>query len=94
MTDRTDSQERDTLLEFPCRFPIKAMGRHNEDFQSAVTRIVFRHADMWPGEDVQFTPSRAGNFLSVTTVIEARSQSQLDAIYQELSDCELVIMAL
>lgn len=94
MSDTAESRERETLLEFPCRFPIKAMGRHSKAFQSTVTRIVFRHADMWPGEEVQLTPSRAGNFLSVTTVIEARSQSQLDAIYQELSDCELVIMAL
>lgn len=94
MNDHAGSPERETLLEFPCKFPIKAMGRHSEEFQSAVKQIVFRHADMWPGEDVQLTTSRAGNFLSVTTVIEAISQSQLDAIYQELSDCELVIMAL
>jgi putative lipoic acid-binding regulatory protein len=94
MTDRAEHTERDTLLEFPCRFPIKAMGRHNDEFETAVKDIVFRHAQMWPGEEIKLTPSRAGNFLSVTTVIEAQSQSQLDAIYQELSDCELVIMAL
>jgi putative lipoic acid-binding regulatory protein len=94
MNDQVETSERESLLEFPCRFPIKAMGRHSDAFRSAVTRIVSRHAEMWPGEDVQLTPSRAGNFVSVTTVIEARSQSQLDAIYQELTDCDLVIMAL
>ena len=86
--------ERETLLEFPCKFPIKAMGRHSETFQVVVEEIVFRHAEMWPGERVQLTPSRAGNFVSITTVIEAQSQAQLDAIYQDLTDCELVIMAL
>lgn len=94
MSDVPQPVERETLLEFPCRFPIKAMGRQSEEFETTVTEIVFRHAEMWPGEDVQLTPSRAGNFVSVTTIIEARSQSQLDAIYQELSDCALVIMAL
>jgi putative lipoic acid-binding regulatory protein len=94
MSDVPEPVERETLLEFPCRFPIKAMGRQSEEFETTVTEIVFRHAEMWPGEDVQLTPSRAGNFVSVTTIIEARSQSQLDAIYQELSDCALVIMAL
>ena len=94
MSSHAGTQERQSLLEFPCRFPIKAMGRHSEEFQNAVTDIVTRHAELWPGEDLQLTPSRAGNFLSVTAVIEARSQSQLDAIYQELTDCELVIMAL
>jgi putative lipoic acid-binding regulatory protein len=49
---------------------------------------------MWPDEEVQITPSRAGNFVSITAVIEAESQSQLDAIYQDLTDCKLVIMAL
>ena len=94
MNDVSGPGERETLLEFPCRFPIKAMGRHSDEFESTVKRIVLEHAEMWPGEDVQLTPSRAGNFLSVTTVIEATSQAQLDAIYQELTDCDLVIMAL
>ena len=94
MTDHDDNAERESLLEFPCRFPIKAMGRHNDAFLNVVEEIVLRHAKMWPGEEVQRTPSRAGNFISMTAVVEAESQSQLDAIYQELSDSELVIMAL
>lgn len=86
--------ERETLLEFPSRFPIKAMGRQSEAFEAAVRDIVFRHARLWPEEEVRLQPSREGNFLSVTMVIEAESQAQLDAIYQELTDSELVIMAL
>ena len=94
MNDQAASAQRESLLEFPCRFPIKAMGRHNDEFKSAVEEIVLRHAAMWSGEEIQHTPSREGNFLSVTAVIEASSQAQLDAIYQELTDCDLVIMAL
>jgi putative lipoic acid-binding regulatory protein len=55
---------------------------------------VCSHAELWPGEPVRSTPSRAGRFVSVTAVVEARSQAQLDAIYQELSDCVQVLMAL
>lgn len=94
MSEQTESATRETLLEFPCRFPVKAMGRHNEEFKTAVETIIRKHAEMWPAEDVQYTPSREGNFLSVTAAIEASSQDQLDAIYQDLTDCELVIMAL
>ena len=94
MSDESATEERESLLEFPCRFPIKAMGRHSDEFKSAVDDIISRHATMWLGEDVQHTPSREGNFLSITSVIEARSQEQLDAIYQELTDNDLVIMAL
>jgi putative lipoic acid-binding regulatory protein len=90
----SNQSPRQSLLEFPCRFPIKAMGRQSEDFEMLVTRIVLGHAELWPDEPVRSVPSKAGNFVSVTAVIEARSQHQLDAIYQELTDCEQVLMAL
>ena len=92
--NRNPQQNRVSLLEFPCRFPIKAMGRREPDFEPLVTRIVCGHADLWPDEPVCSIPSKAGNFVSVTAVIEARSQEQLDAIYQELSDCGRVLVAL
>ena len=87
-------QNKPSLLEFPCRFPIKAMGRQRDGFENLVTAIVSSHAELWPGEAVRTTPSRAGRFVSVTAVIEARSQEQLDAIYQELTDCAEILMAL
>ena len=88
------SEETTTLLEFPCRFPIKAMGRKSDDFESIVKGIVLGHAELWPDVPVYVAPSKEGNFISITTVIEARSQQQLDAIYQDLTDCDQVLMAL
>ncbi|MEE8496283.1 MAG: DUF493 domain-containing protein [Xanthomonadales bacterium] len=83
-----------TLLEFPCRFPIKAMGRQSDEFEVLVSGIVTTHAQLWPDEPIRSTLSKAGNFVSVTAVVEAQSKAQLDAIYQELTDCEQVLMAL
>ena len=88
------SEETVSLLEFPCRFPIKAMGRSSENFESVVKGSVLAHAELWPEEPLRVSPSKEGNFLSVTAVIEARSQQQLDAIYQDLTDCDQVMMAL
>jgi len=88
------SEEHISLLEFPCRFPIKAMGRSSEEFESSVTAIILAHAQLWPGEEVKLAPSKEGNFVSVTAVIEAQSQQQLDAIYQDLTDSDQVMMAL
>jgi len=90
MTNQTEK----SLLEFPCRFPIKAMGRNSDGFEHIVTRIVSTHAGLWPGEPIRSIESKAGNFVSVTAVVEASSQQQLDAIYRELTDCEQVLMAL
>jgi len=88
------SDEPNTLIEFPCRFPVKAMGRQGSEFEQAVSEIIFSHARLVDGESLKITPSKAGNFISITAVIEAESQDQLDTIYQSLTDCELVLMAL
>ncbi len=88
------SAEHDTILEFPCRFPIKAMGRNADDFEALVSGIVFAHAEAWEGSEPRAVPSAAGNFVSVTIEVEATSKAQLDRIYQDLTDCERVLMAL
>jgi len=88
----TDGQR--SVFEFPCRFPIKALGRSSADFERVVREIVCAHAALAEGEDWRVTPSRGGNFLSVTAVIEARSQAQLDTIYQALCDSGRVLLAL
>lgn len=86
--------EQESLLEFPCRFPIKVMGRNQGDFKSVVTEIITRHAESYAGEQVTTSASAEGNFLSVTVTIEALSREQLDVIYRDLTDCEQVLMAL
>jgi putative lipoic acid-binding regulatory protein len=83
-----------SLLEFPCVFPVKAMGRLNGDFERTVSGIILRHASVAEGEDIVSRPSGNGNFVSVTVVIRAESREQLDRIYQDLTDCEQVLMAL
>jgi len=90
----TKSEEQISLLEFPCRFPVKAMGRNSDGFEALVTAIVLEHAQLWPDEAVTVAPSKEGNFISVTATIEAQSQQQLDAIYQDLTDSDQVMMAL
>ena len=87
----TDSS---SLLEFPCRFPIKAMGRSDSDFEATVTAIVTRHAALTGEDAVQVRASGEGNFLSVTLTIEAQSREQLDRIYQDLTATGRALMAL
>lgn len=86
--------ETDTLLEFPCQFPIKAMGKSRDDFDAIVVEIIRRHVDDIREGAVTTRPSRAGTYTSVTVVIEATSREQLDAIYQGLTDSPDVLMAL
>jgi putative lipoic acid-binding regulatory protein len=89
-----ESNPQETLLEFPCKFPVKAMGRSHEGFEALVTKIILTHAETSDSEQVTTNTSGAGNFISVTVTIEALSKAQLDCIYQDLSNCEQVLVAL
>jgi putative lipoic acid-binding regulatory protein len=77
--------EQETLLEFPCDFPLKIMGATREGFAQAIVGIVRRHAPDFDAARVEMRPSKAGNYLSVTCVIRATSRPQLDALYRELT---------
>ena len=84
----------ETLLEFPCDFPIKAMGKAGIDLESTVVTIIRRHApDLGEGA-VRVRESRGGNYLSITVTVRATSREQLDDIYRDLTACEQVVMAL
>lgn len=82
------------LIDFPTVFPVKVMGRHDEQFQAHATAIVLQHTDGEPALSVESRESSNGRFLSVTVEITARSRAQLDAIYQSLTDDPKVLMAL
>ncbi|MDZ4731906.1 MAG: DUF493 domain-containing protein [Xanthomonadales bacterium] len=87
-------EDRTTLLEFPCRFPVKAMGRNDAQFVSVVSEIILSRAELFEGEQITTSPSKAGTYLALTAVIEAQSLEQLDSIYQALTDSNQVVMAL
>ena len=82
-----------SLLEFPCNFPIKAMGRADTDLETLVMTIIRRHVDDLGEGATRGRLSRAGTYTSITVTIRATSQHQLDAIYQDLTACKAVLMA-
>ena len=84
----------ESALEFPCEFPIKMMGRDTPEFRATARSLVEKHAGAVADDAIQATLSRNGRFVSVTVTITATSQQQLDAIYQDVTDHEDVLMAL
>ena len=89
-----DPAGQPTLLEFPCDFPIKVVGRREDGFAQAVSEIVQRHAEDFVPSTIEMRSSRNARFLSVTVTITARSKAQLDDLYRELSGHPLVMMVL
>ena len=82
------------LLTFPCAFPIKAIGRTTVDFEATVVAIIRRHAPQLDPGAIVSRASQGGRYLSITATITAESRAQLDALYQELSGHEQVLMVL
>jgi uncharacterized protein len=88
-----EANKEESLMEFPCSFPIKAMGLMADDFDLLIVEIVQRHhAEVTEGA-VKSRPSREGKYISVTVTIEAQSREQLDNIYMELTAHERIMMA-
>ena len=86
--------ENESLLEFPCQFPIKALGNSRCDVKSVVVDILQRHVSEWEKATIKQRPSKNGKYVSVTVSFEAASRAQLDAIYQDLTASEFILMAL
>ncbi|PKM13256.1 MAG: DUF493 domain-containing protein [Gammaproteobacteria bacterium HGW-Gammaproteobacteria-3] len=86
--------EQTSALQFPCQFPIKAMGENYFELDLHVVEIIRRHVgDIHEGA-VQSRPSKGGKYIAITVTITATSKQQLDAIYQDLTDSPLILMAL
>jgi uncharacterized protein len=88
------NSSEDSLLAFPCDFPIKAFGLAANDFDALIVELIRRHAPDLSEGAVSSRLSRQGKYVAVTVTVPATSREQLDAIYRELSACERVLMAL
>jgi putative lipoic acid-binding regulatory protein len=84
------SEQTETLLEFPCDFPIKAMGESHPDFDTLVVSIILRHIESIAEGAVKIRQSSGGKYTSVTVTVNVTSKVQLDSIYQDLSSHELI----
>lgn len=78
-------EQNETLLEFPCDFPIKVMGSARDDFAQAIVAVVQVHAPDFDAATVEMRASGKGNYLAVTCTVRATSREQLDNLYRDLS---------
>lgn len=82
------------LIEFPCDFPVKAMGFAAPDFEEHVIGLVSRHASLASPRQVTTKESKGGRYLSVTVTVEARSREHLELVYFNLKSDERVVYIL
>lgn len=84
----------ESVMQFPCSFPIKMMGRDTPAFRQTVRHLVEKHTGPLADDAIHSSSSRNGRFVSVTITVSAESQEQLDNIYRDATEHDEVLMAL
>ncbi|MDH6591647.1 putative lipoic acid-binding regulatory protein [Variovorax sp. TBS-050B] len=85
---------KESLIEYPSKFPIKVMGAKVDGFVHAVTQIAERFDPVFDATTVELRDSKAGNYLGVTITVTATSREQLDDLYRALSSHPMVKVVL
>ena len=83
-----------SLLQFPCDFPIKIIGDGGPEFGPMVLELVRRHSPDLDETRISIRASRAERYQSVTVMVTARDRAHLDALYQDLSGHPQIRMVL
>lgn len=84
----------ESLLKFPCEFPIKIMGKNHHGFHQAVIEILRKHLNDFDTTEFKEVESKQRNYCSITVYVNATSQQHLDGIYMDLTASDWVILAL
>ena len=89
-----DDARKDSLIEYPCLFPIKVMGAKVDGFVQALTHVAEQFDPTFDANTIELRPSKAGNYLGVTLTVTATSREQLDELYRTLSSHPMVKVVL
>ena len=84
----------DSLIEYPCRFPIKVMALSHPEFAPAITAIATQFEPTFDAERMRITPSKGGKYLGLTLKVWVTSREQLDDLYRALTGHPMVKVVL
>jgi uncharacterized protein len=90
MTNNSDK----SLIEYPCDFPIKVMGKNSPDLKSAVIHICKQFDPKFDMDTIEERSSKENKYIGLTVLIHATSRAQLDEVYRTLSTHPLVSVVL
>ncbi len=85
----------ESLIVYPCQFPIKVMGANVAGFVDAMALIAQSFDPKFDNnQHLKVRPSKGGNYLGITLDICATNRVQLDELYRTLSTHPMVKMVL
>lgn len=89
-----DIPPEQSLIEYPCRFPIKVLGAHAPGYVDAMIRVVQAFEPAFDPATIEQRPSKGGNYLGLTLSVYITSREQLDELYRTLSTHPMVKVVL
>jgi uncharacterized protein len=89
-----DDTITETLIEFPCDFPIKVMGETHADFTSEIIKTIQKVLPKFDSSKIEMRGSSGGKYISLTCTVYVTSKPQLDDIYRALTSHPMVKFAL
>jgi hypothetical protein len=104
MTNRLDAPQlvatvepqiqRDSLIDYPCDFPVKVIGPHHPEFVDTMVRLAQGFDPEFGAHKVELRASKTEKYLGITLIVRATSRAQLDSLYLALTGHPMVKVAL
>lgn len=90
MASDHNNEQQETLIEFPCEFPIKVMGETHIDFSLEIIKTIQQYEASFDEGKVNTRASSGGKYTSLTCTCYVESKPQLDNIYRALTSHPMV----
>ena len=90
----TTATSQETLIAFPCDFPIKVMGETHQDFTSEIIKTIQTILPNFDATAIEMRGSSGGKYISLTCMVHVTSKPQLDDIYRALTSHSMVKVTL
>jgi uncharacterized protein len=84
----------ETLIDFPCEFPIKVMGETHPDFSPEIVKAIQSILPDFNASKIDMRASSGGKYISLTCTVYVTSKPQLDSVYRVLTSHSMVKFAL
>lgn len=88
------AENAETLIEFPCDFPIKVMGKTHADFTAEIVKTIQQLNPNFSTANIEMRSSSGGKYISLTCTVYVTSKPQLDDIYRALTAHPMVKVTL
>lgn len=92
--ETSQESRQETLIEFPCDFPIKVMGETHADFTNEVIKTIQSVLPNFDAGSIEMRGSSGGKYISLTCTVYVISKPQLDDVYRKLTSHPMVKVTL